>query len=370
LKVCCTPVYLLVCTLGLSACSGDSPSSPGTTSGGALVAPTLSSPADAAQLTTLRPTFVVTNATSGQSGAKTYEFQISERSDFAPSTPGTMAGYTVFATSAGVAEGTGGTTSYTVASDLQPATRMYWRSRVAQGTSTSDWSATRTFNTQLVGYSRAGELFDPLTGGVTIGTPVGSTVFVAGKGITLLDQNAYVRYQLAQTIANGEMSVEVQGLYANGPGEKMKIFSMMDGAANLLASKHNMSAQYRGLNGNPPNAISFKAVFGDEDFKLEPDFGQRSEAAQALNPSLVYYWKATWSNEFRLIVEEGRGGRRIYELGVSSRGSQYAPNPHMVFVGASNGVFNEEAASWPNATYRNFWVSANPRPATLGNAVN
>ena len=42
----------------------------------------------------------------------------------------------------------------------------------------------------------------------------------------------------------------------------------------------------------------------------------------------------------------------------------------MVFVGASNGVFNEEAASWPNATYRNFWVSANPRPATLGNAVN
>ena len=49
---------------------------------------------------------------------------------------------------------------------------MYWRARVPQGATTSDWSATRTFNTQIVGYSRAGELFDPLTAGATIGTAV------------------------------------------------------------------------------------------------------------------------------------------------------------------------------------------------------
>ena len=353
----------------VAACGGgdNSPSGPGTTTG--LAAPALSSPADAAQLTTLRPTLVVTNAPSGGSGAKTYEVQVSDRSDFGPTAPGTLAGFAVSANPTGLAEGAGGTTSYTLPTDLQPATRMYWRARVVQGTTTSDWSATRTFNTQLVGYSRAGELFDPLTGGTTVGTAIGSYAF-GSTGIRLNDQNSYVRYQLAQTISSGEMSVEVQGLYANGPGEKLKIFTMMDASANLLLSKFNMSAQYRGLNGNPPNAISFKAVFGDEDFKLEPDFGQRSEGAQALNPALVYFWKASWSNEFRLIVEEGRGGRRIYELGVSSRGSQYAPSPHVVFVGSSNGPFNEEAGSWPGATYRNFWVGSRPRPATLGNAVN
>jgi hypothetical protein len=188
--------------------------------------------------------------------------------------------------------------------------------------------------------------------------------------IKLNDQNAYVRYQLAQTIANGEMSLEAEGFYPNGPGEKLKVFTMMDGSENLLQSKFNLSTQYRGLNGNPANAISFKAVFGDEDFKLEPDFGQRSAAVMSLDPTGVYYWKASWSNEFRLIVEQGRGGPRIYELAVSSRGSTYAPNPHFAFVGSSNGPIGEEAGSWPGVTYRNVWISSVPRPATLGNAVN
>jgi len=190
------------------------------------------------------------------------------------------------------------------------------------------------------------------------------------KGIRLNDQNAYVRYQLAQTIANGEMSLEAEGFYANGPGEKLNVFTMMDGSDNLLASKFNLSTQYRGLNGNPANAISFKAVFGDEDFKLEPDFGQRSSAVMSLDPTRVYFWKATWNNEFRLIVEQGRGGPRIYELAVSSRGSTYAPSPHTAFVGSSNGPIGEEAGSWPGVTYRNVWISSVPRPATLGNAVN
>ena len=365
---------LSVCILlsGLAAACGggdDSPTAPGA-SPSTLPAPALNSPADAAQLTTLRPTFVVTNSTSTQTGTRTYEFQVSDHSDFSASSPGTLAGFTVSTNPSGLPEGGGGTTSYTVQSDLQPATRMYWRSRVTQGAATSAWSAARSFNTQLVGYNRAGELFDPLTGGVSIGSPVGSTAFVAGKGIRLNDQNSYVRYQLAQTIANGEMSLEAEGFYANGPGEKLKVFTMMDGSDNLLASKFNLSTQYRGLNGNPANAISFKAVFGDEDFKLEPDFGQRSSAVMSLDPTRVYFWKATWNNEFRLIVEQGRGGPRIYELAVSSRGSTYAPSPHTAFVGSSNGPIGEEAGSWPGVTYRNVWISSVPRPATLGNAVN
>ena len=78
----------------------------------------------------------------------------------------------------------------------------------------------------------------------------------------------------------------------------------------------------------------------------------------SLDPTRVYFWKATWSNEFRLIVEEGRGGRRIYELAMSSQGSTVCAQPALWrFVGASNGaVRREKPASWPGATYRNFWI--------------
>src|SRR5712691_5714071 len=70
-----------LCLVVASACNGtDAPLSPTTTAGAGLkiTAPTPDSPADAAQLSTLRPTLVVKNGTSDQSGAKVYEFQISD----------------------------------------------------------------------------------------------------------------------------------------------------------------------------------------------------------------------------------------------------------------------------------------------------
>ena len=75
---------LSVICLALAGCASDS--SPSAPAGSTLAAPTPSSPADAAQLSSLRPTFVVTNAASAQGGAKLYEFQVSDRSDF--SAPG------------------------------------------------------------------------------------------------------------------------------------------------------------------------------------------------------------------------------------------------------------------------------------------
>ena len=63
----------------------------------------------------------------------------------------------------GVTEGGDGRTSFTVGSELQPTTRMYWRARAVQGTSTSSTGPTPAmFRTKLVGYNRPGELYDPL----------------------------------------------------------------------------------------------------------------------------------------------------------------------------------------------------------------
>src|SRR5690349_4046919 len=83
---------------------------PPTSPGGTLTAPTLSSPANDEQVHTLRPTLTVTNATSTASGAKTYEFQISDTESFTASTTSHVAGFAATIGVTSVAEGTGGTT--------------------------------------------------------------------------------------------------------------------------------------------------------------------------------------------------------------------------------------------------------------------
>ena len=348
----------------LAACTvtRESSTAPTPTTGSA---PVPAAPAEAEQLTTLRPTLRVTNATGG-SGARTYEFQISDRSDFGASTGSSF--YAVAAGRSAITEGSGGSTSFTPDLDLQPATKFYWRARVAQGTATSGWSAVRTLKTQIAGYSRPGELYDPLVNSETIGTRSGSTTFVAGRGIRLNAQSAFVTYLLGQTISAGEFSVDVEGLAPNASGAKLKIMAMADDPGDWATSDQLMSAQYRGAPGNPDNCIAFKILFGGELFKLEPDLNQRAAAQVALNPTRTYHWKATWSNEFRLIVQDGGiGGTTIYNLGFPSRGGVYAPSPHYAFLGAH--VLSVEEGSYPNATLRNVWIGNKARPASIGSAL-
>jgi hypothetical protein len=357
----------------LLACGGKTtPSSPTSTT--SITAPTPDSPADNAAATTYRPTFVVRNGTSTLTGERLYEFVVSDSATFS-TTSVTTGAFVVYAHTTNVPEGSGGSTSYTPDFDLQPTTRLYWRARLVVGTSASEWTATRSLTTPIAGYSRAGELYDPLVYGSTVGVPVGSTTFLPGKGIRLNDQNAYVRYQLAQTLDSGEFSMEVEGLHANGAGAKLKIFSMMDGTGDLYRSQYLLNAQYRGVNGNPDNCIAFKALFGDPFFKLETDGGTRTEGIRALDPAKAYFWKGTWSNEFRLVVQDGINGPVVYNVGVSiadlgtTLRATYNPSPHYAYLGANNGPFLEEDGSWPGAIYRNVWIGRGPRPASLGSAL-
>ena len=367
-------VFLCAAASGSCSSSPSAPSAAAAPNAPKLTAPSASAPADQSQLGTLRPTLVVQNGASDQSGPKTYEFQISDRSDFSTASSLSTA-FTVFAHPTGVPEGSGGTTSYTPDFDLQPTTRFYWRARMLQGTTASGWSSTRSFNTQLAGYSRAGELYDPLVYGSTVGMPVGSTSFIAGKGIRLNDSNSYVRYQLAQPISSGEFSMEIEGLAPNGPGPKLKVFSMMDGTGDLYRSNYLLNAQYRGRNGNPDNCIAFKALLGDPALKLEPDFGARADAVMALDPARAYFWKGTWSDRFRLVVQDGVNGRTLYDFGLTLSdigapvNTPYNPNPHFAYLGANNGPYGEEDGSWPGAIYRNVWIGRGPRPQSLGSAL-
>lgn len=355
----CVPLVLVIACGG-----GSSPTTPDP--GATLAAPVLESPSADEQLDTLRPTLTVRNVTTSQPGARTYEFQISDTSAFTTATTSHIAGFAATIGTTGVAEDADGTTSWTAASDLQPATRFYWRARVVQGGTAGDWSNPGMFRTRLVGFNRAGELFDPLFHGDTIGTRSGSTSFVEG-GLRVNNANSWVRYTLASTLTSGEISVEVEGLRPNSAGQKSRIFSMMDDATTLFQSPFLFNVQYRGVSGNPDNAISYKVLMGSESRKYEPTRSERQAGVRSLSPATTYLWTARWGSTFRLVIREGgASGSVVYDKSHPTPGT-YNPSPHRVYLGANDAAY--ESGSYAGAVYRNLWVGSGPRPVTLGSAL-
>ncbi len=356
---------LVVTAIGLVlavGCGGNKSTAPTPVPDAHLTAPLPLTPSDGEQSSTLKPTLTVQNGTSDQqSGARTYEFQISDKSDFS----------TVAASKTGIVESADGKTSFTPDQDLQPTTRYYWRARLTQGTVTSEWSATRKFNSKLVGFIRGGELYDPLIHGETVGDRVGSTDFIAGKGLRLNSSSSYVRYLLPQTISAGEFSMEVEGLQANGPGNKSKVFGMQEGQDDFITNRYRIDAQYRGMSGAPPNCIQWRAMFGSDGEKLEPDTAVRFASVFMLNPARAYYWRGTWNNSgFRLeVLDGGLTGSTMYNQGVTDERVSYNPNPHYAYLGAPAGRSGAESASIPGAIYRNIWIGNRARPASLGTAL-
>jgi hypothetical protein len=362
---------VLCVALAYSACSDSSPSAPSPSGPVNLTAPQPASPSDGEQLSTLRPTLTVQNGSSDRNGTRTYEFQISDKSDFTSSLTSVVAGYAAVVSKTDVPEGADGRTSFTPDQELQPTTRFYWRSRVVQGGNASEWSAVRRFNSKLIGFVRAGEAYDPLIHSETVGERVGSTDFVPGKGIRLNDIHSYVRYLLPQTLTSGEFSMEVEGLRANGPGNKTKVFGMQEGEGDFITNRYRVDVQYRGAEGVPPNAITWRAMFGSDDEKLEPDQAVRFASVFPLDPSRTYFWKAAWNESgFRLqVLDGGMSGSTLYDYGVTDERVLYNPNPHYVYLGAPVGRSGDESATIPGTIYRNVWIGSRPRPASLGSAL-
>jgi hypothetical protein len=367
--------------LTVAGCGGDSNPTPATPTpvNATLSAPRLDSPTASAQLDTLRPTLTVQNATSDQpAGARTYEFQISDTTSFTAATTQSVNGFSATVGKTGVAEGAGGKTSFTVESDLQPTTMFYWRARAVQGTVTGPWSDMFQFKSKLVGFNRAGELYDPLIHGETVGTIVGSASFVPGKGLRLNNGQSHVRYLLPATVTSGEFSMDVEGLAANGPGDKAKVFGMQEGQDDFIVNRYRVDIQYRGLAGFPPNAITFRALYGDGDDldkRYEPDTNTRMRSVYNLNPAATYYWRANWGPEFRVIVKDGGlnatgiNGTTIYNIGMASPNGTYSPSSHYAYLGAPVGRSGAESASIGGTIYRNVYLGSRPRPETLGSAL-
>lgn len=378
-----TAAAIAVAAAAFSGGCGGSKSAPTTPTpvSASLTAPKLDSPAMGEQLSSLRPTLTVQNVTSDQpSGARTYEFQISDSPSFTAATSSQISGFNATVGKTGVVEGTG-KTSFTVDSDLQPTTLFYWRARAVQGAVTGPWSESFSFKSKLVGFIRAGELYDPLIHGETVGQIVGSATFLPGQGLQLNTGGGgvvgYVKYALPQTISSGEFSMDVAGLRANGPGDKAKVFGMQEGPddSDFVTNRYRVDIQYRGINGVPPNCIQFRVLYGsatDTSVRYEPDTAKRNASVVLLNPSTTYYWKATWGTVFNLFMRDGGAagfGATLYDYSIATPKGSYQPNPHYAYLGAPPARSGPEAASIPGAIYSNVWLANRPRPTSLGSAL-
>jgi hypothetical protein len=282
-------------------------------------APALEAPAADTQLDTLRPTLSVRNATSDQTGTRTYEFQVSDSNSFSTANASNVAGF------------------------LSSVT------------------------------NRAGELYDPLIHGETVGELIGSTTFIPGKGVQINNGTSHVRYRLAQTITGGEFSMDVEGLRANAPGDKAKVFGMSDGQGDFITNDYRVDIQYRGTTGVPPNAIQWRVIYGDADdldVRYEPDTAKRFASVFMLNPATTYHWKFTWGSSIRLVMLEGGvTGNMLYDFGMASPRGRYDPPQHYAYLGAPVGRSGNESASIAGTIYRNVWIANRPRPQSLGSAL-
>jgi hypothetical protein len=364
---------LCVLAAMVTACGDDdnkTPTTPTTPNNGGSAAATLTAPgadfpSEDQQLNDLRPTLRVLNATSTPTGTRTYEFQISDTSDFSASSAASFAGhFKVVKTQANVAEGGSGKTEFPVPDDLQPTTRFYWRARARQGTTDGPWSPTASFRTKVMGYNISGELYDPLTAGETIGSPVGNLTFTPGRGVTINSNDSHVRYNLVSTITSGEFSVEVEGIQNNSPGDKTKIMAMYNGQGDITTSDWRCTVEKR-----DGGIIAWRFIAGEpEEQQIDTVGGERVPVN--FNPGQTYLWKATWGGGFRLqILEGGAGGPTIYDFG-KGLGATYAPNPHVAYLGSPLGRAGANDASVVGATFRNTFIGQNrPRPSSLGSAL-
>ena len=171
-------------------------------------------------------------------------------------------------------------------SGLQPTTRYWWRARATQGGTAGPWSTAARFRSKVEGYLRAGELYDLLANGETVGAARGVT-FVPG-GIRFEALDSLITYLLPQTLTSGEFSAKVSGITTNSPGDRTKILSMQEGQSDITDNRFRATVEkrfsgevsFRFISGdalNPVNAdLRLSLVRSVDDLFLAVDVGKRS----------------------------------------------------------------------------------------------
>lgn len=264
--------------------------------------------------------------------------------------------------SAPIAAGSSGTTSHTLNIALEGDQVYSWWARAELAGTIGPWSSRS--NASFVapsneGYIRDNEMYDPLINGRTVGEIHGPVQFIPGQGIKLLGQDAYVSYQLPQTLFEGEFSMLVSNLASNTKGGKTKLFAMGQGYGDIVTNEYRATIEKR---GDPPGVVAWRFIARDDQIDTEGP----ERVVVNFDQARTYFWSATWrANRFTLLINEGGVfGQNIYDHSKHWEGRGYEPNPHVLYLGAPVGRSGLDGASVNDVIIRQVWVSGRPRPAS------
>ena len=254
--------------------------------------------------------------------------------------------------------------SDTVTTPLNVGKRYTWRVRAALNGAFGPFSSTASFTAPAGGYNIAGELYDPLINGRTLGAVHGSVTFLPGVGIRLNERSSYVDYQLPATIDSGEISAVVTNISA-APGQaglKTRIFSMSQGYANMTDNPRRFTIEKR--NGAEAGAIAWRVITSGN--QIETDSPQ-TRLVVNFSPSQSYLFRATWGGgRFNLTIDQVGGGR-LNEMGKNYL-ARYNPTPHIAFLGSPDSTSGLDTQTVPGMVVRQFWVGTKTRPAAISNS--
>ena len=249
-----------------------------------------------------------------------------------------------------------GTTSYEIPIFLEADKPYRWQARAEYSGMTGPWSAQAAFIApQTGGYIRAGEIYDPLFNGKTVGTPIGPVNF-GPKGITIQELESSVFYELPSTMIQGEYSLLVTDMPTNTKGGKTKVLSMSEGFSDIITNDRRFTWEKR---GDPPGVIAYRVLTHDD--RIETEGAER--IVVEFDPAQSYFWRTTWGNHQLTFTIQigGPNGPYIYDRAEYME-AEYDPDPHVVWIGAPVGRSGADGASVKGMTVRQVWVSTRPRP--------
>lgn len=330
--------FLFFISFGLASafgCSGgsDSPTGPSITIG----APTAVSPTEGETVSSSQPTLTVANVSVSDGTTPTYTFQVATDSSFS----------NIVAQASGIGQGSGGQTSWQVATALGTG-QHFWRARASAANTNGPFTGAVEFSVFTAFRSdvaREGVLvFDPLTNGSTVGD-VGGGEFTP-EGWKVIASSNYIVYDLP-TIESGSVEFDITGLDIRNPSRDARhLFIMWDPSigSDFTANRFRVSLQK--LDGRSSiNDKWLRLRFITQGRQIDD-----SSTFRGWIPTRVHHIRFEWGREgdvnvARLFVDDDE---KMFFQYIRP----YIPGVHRIELGAAL-----RAESPENAVYSNVKIS-------------
>lgn len=311
-----------------SACSDEEPPASLSVT---LTAPSAVAPQTGASVAA-QPTLTVSNATASDGSTPTYSFQVATDSGFT----------SIAAQASGIAQGSGGRTSWQVSSPL--AEREYfWRARASSGTTNGPFSSASNFKVATSGFTggtQGVQIFDPLTSGASVGVVTGGTF--TPQGWRADSTRDFIRYEARPSISNGFVEWENLGLQRSNPARNgYMLFAMWDPEAGpYRENAYRVHVQKRDDRDLPPY-FRLRWISGNQEIELRHN-------TLDWDPNTLYRFRIEWgpeggSNVVRMLMNGTEIMRDVYSR-------PYAPRTHWVEL----GINLERQETVVGAVYSNF----------------